>query len=99
MLDGEWERAAGTTLGADDGIGMAAALAALDLPADAPLPPLVAIFTTNEEQGHTGGWVLATASCCASVWACKQQRRRRIHATQQRRSPAVVMTRLQAPTG
>lgn len=53
VIDGEWVRAEGTTLGADNGIGMAAALAAL---ADDNLVhgPLEALFTVDEETGLTG---------------------------------------------
>ncbi|MBN1242640.1 MAG: beta-Ala-His dipeptidase, partial [Spirochaetales bacterium] len=51
--DPAWLRASGTTLGADDGIGVAAAFAVLE---DAKLVhgPLDAIFTVNEESGMTG---------------------------------------------
>ena len=38
-------QADGTTLGADNGLGVAAALAVLDSPADAKLPPVEALFT------------------------------------------------------
>lgn len=53
IIDGEWLRADGTTLGADNGIGMAAALAALT---DEKLVhgPLEALFTVDEETGLTG---------------------------------------------
>lgn len=53
IVDGEWLRADGTTLGADNGIGMAAALAAL---IDEKLVhgPLEALFTVDEETGLTG---------------------------------------------
>lgn len=53
IVDGEWLHADGTTLGADNGIGMAAALAAL---VDDSLVhgPLEALFTVDEETGLTG---------------------------------------------
>ncbi len=53
IVDGEWLHADGTTLGADNGIGMAAALAAL---VDDKLVhgPLEALFTVDEETGLTG---------------------------------------------
>ncbi|MCH5238756.1 MAG: aminoacyl-histidine dipeptidase [Muribaculaceae bacterium] len=53
FIDGDWVKAKGTTLGADNGIGMAAALAAL---ADAEIEhgPLEALFTVNEEIGLEG---------------------------------------------
>ena len=46
-IEGEWVRAEGTTLGADDGIGMAAALAVLIDP-EAEHGPLEALFTVDE---------------------------------------------------
>ena len=53
IVDGDWLRADGTTLGADNGIGMAAAMAALT---DKELVhgPLEALFTVDEETGLTG---------------------------------------------
>ncbi len=58
ILDGEWLTADGTTLGADDGIGVAAILAIL---ADNSLEhgPLEALFTVDEETGLTGANGLA----------------------------------------
>ncbi len=56
-IDGEWVRAEGTTLGADCGIGMAAALAALIDPA-VEHGPLEALFTVDEETGLTGAFEL-----------------------------------------
>lgn len=55
IVDGEWVRANGTTLGADNGIGVAAALAALS---DKNLVhgPLNALFTMDEETGMTGAF-------------------------------------------
>jgi dipeptidase D len=57
-VDGEWVKAKGTTLGADDGIGVAAALAILD---DDSIehPPLEALFTMDEETGLTGAFGLS----------------------------------------
>ncbi|KAL6777769.1 hypothetical protein ACKKBG_A15575 [Auxenochlorella protothecoides x Auxenochlorella symbiontica] len=49
-----WVTADGTTLGADNGIGVCAALAVLDSPPSTPLPPLEALFTVDEEVGMTG---------------------------------------------
>ena len=51
-------QAQGTTLGADNGIGVATALALLDMPADAKLPPLECLFTVDEETGLTGAFDL-----------------------------------------
>lgn len=50
---GEWVHATGTTLGADNGIGVAAALAAAGDPA-VPHGPLELLFTVDEETGLTG---------------------------------------------
>ena len=52
-VDGDWVKARGTTLGADNGIGMAAALAAMVDP-DLKHGPLEALFTVNEEIGLEG---------------------------------------------
>jgi dipeptidase D len=51
-------QADGTTLGADNGIGVATALALLDMPLDAKLPPLECLFTVDEETGLTGAFDL-----------------------------------------
>lgn len=52
-VDGDWVTAEGTTLGADNGIGMAAAMAVLAAK-DLQHGPIEALFTTNEEAGMTG---------------------------------------------
>lgn len=57
VVDGEWVRAEGTTLGADDGIGVAATLALL-LDNKAEHGPLEALFTVDEETGLTGAFNL-----------------------------------------
>lgn len=51
-------QASGTTLGADNGIGVCAALALLDAPQAAKLPPLECLFTVDEETGLTGAFQL-----------------------------------------
>ncbi|MFI3285958.1 MAG: aminoacyl-histidine dipeptidase [Rikenellaceae bacterium] len=56
IVDG-WVKADGTTLGADCGIGMAAALAALIDPT-VEHGPLEALFTVDEETGLTGAFEL-----------------------------------------
>lgn len=56
-IDGGWVKAEGTTLGADCGIGMAAALAAL-LDDTIAHPALEALFTVDEETGLTGAFEL-----------------------------------------
>ena len=52
-IDGDWLKAKGTTLGADNGIGMAAALAVMIDPA-LEHGPVEALFTINEEIGLEG---------------------------------------------
>ncbi|ACX82131.1 Cytosol non-specific dipeptidase [Aggregatibacter actinomycetemcomitans] len=52
-IDGEWVRATNTTLGADNGIGMAATLAVLDSD-DLPHPDLEVLLTMTEERGMEG---------------------------------------------
>ena len=54
MIDGEWVHADGTTLGADNGIGMAASLAVM-IDKDLVTGPVEALFTVDEETGMTGG--------------------------------------------
>ena len=56
-IDGGWVCAEGTTLGADCGIGMAAALAVL-IADDLPHGPVGALFTVDEESGLTGAFNL-----------------------------------------
>ena len=55
--DGDWMYAEGTTLGGDDGIAVAMALAILDSEA-AEHPALECLFTTDEEVGMKGARVL-----------------------------------------
>lgn len=52
-VDGEWVTADQTTLGADNGIGVAAAMAILQAD-DIQHPPVEALFTIDEETGMTG---------------------------------------------
>ena len=52
-VDGEWLRAKGTTLGADDGIGCAIELAILEAD-DIEHGPLECVFTRDEETGLSG---------------------------------------------
>lgn len=56
-IDGEWLKARGTTLGADNGIGMAAQLAVLSAD-DLQHGPLECLFTVDEETGLTGAFSL-----------------------------------------
>jgi len=53
VRDGDWLKADGTTLGADNGIGVAAALAVME-DDDIAHGPLEFLFTVNEETGLTG---------------------------------------------
>ena len=55
VVDGEWVRAEGTTLGADNGIGVAASLAVLTDP-KVVHGPVEALFTMDEETGMTGAF-------------------------------------------
>ena len=57
FVEGEWMKAKGTTLGADNGIGIATALAVLT---DDTLEhsPLECLFTVDEETGLTGAFAL-----------------------------------------
>ena len=52
-VDGDWVRAKGTTLGADNGLGVAAIMAILES-TDIPHPAIEALFTIDEETGMTG---------------------------------------------
>ncbi|VXB67894.1 Cytosol non-specific dipeptidase [Flavobacterium sp. 9R] len=52
-VDGDWVRAKGTTLGADNGLGVAAIMAVLES-TDIPHPAIEALFTIDEETGMTG---------------------------------------------
>nr|WP_275446961.1 aminoacyl-histidine dipeptidase [Pseudoalteromonas sp. Of7M-16] len=56
-VDGEWVTADGTTLGADNGIGMASCLAVL-ASSDVAHGPLEVILTVDEEAGMTGAFGL-----------------------------------------
>ncbi len=56
-VDGDWVTAKGTTLGADNGMGVAAAMAVLQS-TDLPHGPIEALFTIDEETGMTGAFGL-----------------------------------------
>lgn len=56
-IEGDWLKANGTTLGADDGIGVAIELALLASD-DIPHGPLECLFTVDEETGLTGAFGL-----------------------------------------
>ena len=57
FVDGEWVTANGTTLGADNGMGVAAAMAVLQSN-DIEHGPVEALFTVDEETGMTGAFGL-----------------------------------------
>lgn len=52
-IDGDWVKAKGTTLGADNGLGVAAIMSILSSD-DIEHPALEALFTIDEETGMTG---------------------------------------------
>ena len=56
-IDGDWLRAKGTTLGADNGIGVATELAVL-ADRDIEHGPIECLFTVDEETGLTGAFAL-----------------------------------------
>ncbi len=53
VVNGEWLEADGTTLGADNGIAIAMAMAVMES-SDIPHPPMEFLFTVDEETGLTG---------------------------------------------
>lgn len=57
FIDGEWVKAKGTTLGADDGIGVATQLAILEA-SDLQHGPIECLFTVDEETGLSGAFGL-----------------------------------------
>ena len=52
-IDGDWVKAKGTTLGADNGLGVASIMSVLES-SDIAHPALEALFTIDEETGMTG---------------------------------------------
>ncbi|MBI5541685.1 MAG: aminoacyl-histidine dipeptidase [Bacteroidia bacterium] len=56
-IDGEWVKATGTTLGADNGLGVAAAMAVMQAK-DFAHGPVECLFTVDEETGMTGAFEL-----------------------------------------
>ncbi len=56
-IDGDWVKARGTTLGADNGMGVASILTILDAD-DIAHPELEGLFTVDEEMGMTGAMEL-----------------------------------------
>ena len=62
QIDGDYLQAKGTSLGGDDGIAVAYALAILDDDSLAH-PPIEAVFTVDEEIGMLGACLLYTSRC------------------------------------
>ncbi len=65
-IDGDWVKANNTTLGADNGIGMASALAILGSQ-DIPHGPLEVLLTVDEEAGMTGAFGLQAGQLQADI--------------------------------
>ncbi len=65
-VDGDWVKAKGTTLGADNGIGGAAALAVLES-TDIEHGPIEALFTLDEETGLNGAQALKPGFSSADI--------------------------------
>ncbi|MFI5173057.1 MAG: aminoacyl-histidine dipeptidase [Chitinophagales bacterium] len=57
VIDGDWVKAKGTTLGADNGIGVASIMSLLQS-TEIQHPPIEALFTIDEETGMTGAFKL-----------------------------------------
>ena len=53
VIEGDWVKAKGTTLGADNGLGVATIMAVLES-TDIPHPAIEGLFTIDEETGMTG---------------------------------------------
>ena len=66
VIQGDWMTAEGTTLGADDGIGIAASMAVLSS-ADLKHGPIECLFTVDEESGLTGAKQLETGFMTGKV--------------------------------
>jgi dipeptidase D len=66
LIDGDWVKANGTTLGSDNGIGVAAAMTILSSK-DIPHGPLEALFTVDEETGMTGAFALEPGKLKADI--------------------------------
>ena len=75
MRDGEWLTANGTTLGADDGVAIAAMMALVEDPS-LPHGPLELLMTVAEEVGLEGANG-STARCC-TVPSCSTSTARRM---------------------
>ena len=65
-IDGDWVRAKGTTLGADNGLGVAAIMAILESNT-IEHPAIEALFTTDEETGMTGAKELSSDALSGKI--------------------------------
>ena len=66
IIEGDWIKAEGTTLGADNGIGVASIMTLL-ASTDIAHPPMEALFTIDEETGMTGALELKGGLLDASI--------------------------------
>ena len=66
ILEDDWVKAMGTTLGADNGIGVASIMSIL-ASTDIPHPAIEALFTIDEETGMTGALGLQGGLLDASI--------------------------------
>jgi len=66
IVEGDWVRADGTTLGADNGIGVATSLAAIIDP-DLVHGPIEVLVTVDEETGMTGAFNLGEGMITGSI--------------------------------
>lgn len=66
FVDGDWLKAEGTTLGADDGIGVASIMAILEA-TDLKHGPLEALITADEETGMFGAFGLKAGELTGSI--------------------------------
>lgn len=65
-VDGDWVKANGTTLGADNGIGVASIMAVLES-TDIAHPAIEAMFTVDEETGMTGAMQLDPSNFTGTI--------------------------------
>jgi dipeptidase D len=66
IVDNDWVKADGTTLGADNGIGVATIMSVLES-SEIEHPPLEALFTIDEETGMTGALELRAGELTGSI--------------------------------
>lgn len=66
LISGDWVKANGTTLGADNGIGVATIMALL-ASTDIPHPAIEALFTIDEETGMTGAIHVDSSNISGSI--------------------------------